>query len=206
MHEFKPSRNLCLVAAIVLPMTAEQQEWMRLGGDDAGKVFVDATGIDLTDPDHKGAGTHDARKFFEFVVEENRKRGINLKYELKRVNGRVGELKSWTVESIMKTVVNRKGHYVLIGLSKELDEEHPKILKRIRAVEGEEAKALQYLKTANGRQCIDHAVGILIADSGNLLFDTACRKGSVKFDILHLADKMADVSHCFYVDLYEIEE
>ena len=53
MHEFKPSRNLCLVASIVLPMTAEQHEWMRLGGDDAGKVFVDATGIDLTDPDHK---------------------------------------------------------------------------------------------------------------------------------------------------------
>ena len=53
MHEFKPSRNLCFAAAVVLPMTAEQQEWMRLGGDDAGKVFVDATGIDLTDPDHK---------------------------------------------------------------------------------------------------------------------------------------------------------
>ena len=206
MHEFKPSRNLCFAAAIVLPMTAEQQEWMRLGGDDAGKVFVDATGIDLTDHDYEGASTHDARKFFEFVVEENRKRGIILKYELKRVNGRVGKLKNWDVGSIMKTVVNRKGHYVLIGLSKELDDEHPKILKRIRAVEGEEARALQYLKTANGRKCIDHSVGVRIADTGNLLFDTACRKGSVKFDILHLADKMSDVSHCFYVNLYEIKE
>ena len=131
MHEFKPSRNLCLVASIVLPMTAERQEWMRLGGDDAGKVFVDATGIDLTDPDHEGASTHDAMKFFQFVVEENRKRGIILKYEFKRVNGRVGELKNWDVGSIMKTVVNRKGHYILIGLSKELNDEHPKVLKRI---------------------------------------------------------------------------
>ena len=51
MHEYKPSGNLCFAVAIVLPMTAEQQEWMRLGEDDAGKVFVDATGIDLTDPD-----------------------------------------------------------------------------------------------------------------------------------------------------------
>ena len=82
MHEFKPSRNLCLVASIVLPMTAEQHEWMRLGGDDAGKVFVDATGIDLTDPDHEGTSTHDAMKFFQFVVEENCKRGIILSTNL----------------------------------------------------------------------------------------------------------------------------
>ena len=94
MHEFKPSRNLCFTAAIVLPMTAEQQEWMRLGRDDAGKVFVDVIGIDLIDPDHEGASTHDARKFFEFVVEENPKREIILKYELKRVNGRVKKLKN----------------------------------------------------------------------------------------------------------------
>jgi hypothetical protein len=195
-----------MMAAILLPMTAEKQEWLRLGGDDVGKVFVDATGIDLTDPDHPGASTRDARKFFQFVCEENRKRGINLKYEWKRVNGRTGELKNWDLASIMKTVVHRNGHYVLIGLSKRLDEEHPRTLKRIRAVDGEEAKALQYLKTANGKQPIDHAVGVRIADSSNLLFDTACRKDSVKFDILHLADKMCDVSHCFYVDLYKIEE
>ena len=94
MNEFKPSRNLCMVAAIVTPIAAEQQEWMRLGGNDAGKVFEDATDIDLTDPEHKGASTRDARKFFQFVCEENRTRGINLKYELKRVNGRVGELKN----------------------------------------------------------------------------------------------------------------
>jgi hypothetical protein len=31
MNEFNPNRNLCMVAAIVTPMTAEQQEWMRLG-------------------------------------------------------------------------------------------------------------------------------------------------------------------------------
>ena len=76
----------------------------------------------------------------------------------------------------MKTVVNRNGQYVLIVLSKRLNDEHPKILKRILAVDGEEAKALQYLKTADGLQRIDHAVGVLIADSGNLLYDTACRK------------------------------
>ena len=206
MNEFNPNRNLCMVAAIVTPMTAEQQEWMRLGGNDAGKVFEDATGIDLTDPDNEGASTHDVRKLFQYVCEENRKRGIILKYEFKRVNGRVGELKNWDVASIMKTVVNRNGQYLLIGLSKRLDGEHPKILKRIRAVHGEEAKALQYLKTADGLQKIDHAVGVLIAGSGNLLFDTACRKVSFKFDILHLADKMCDVSHCFYVNLYKAEE
>lgn len=206
MNEFNPNRNLCMVAAIVTPMTAEQQEWMRLGGNDAGKVFEDATGIDLLDPDNEGASTHDVRKLFQYVCEENRRRGINLNYELKRVNGRVGELKNWDVASIMKTVVNRNGQYVLIGLSKRLNDEHPKILKRIRAVDGEEAKALQYLKTADGLQRIDHAVGVLIADSGNLLYDTACRKVSVKFDILHLADKMCDVSHCFYINLYKVEE
>ena len=64
MKEFNPSRNLCMMAAILLPMTAEQQEWLRLGGDDVGKVFVDATGIDLTDPDHPGASTRDAKKFY----------------------------------------------------------------------------------------------------------------------------------------------
>ena len=162
-----------MVAVTFLPMTAERQEWLRLGGDDFVKVFVDVTGIDLTDPDHPGASTRDARNFFQFVCEEIRKRGINLKYEWKRVNGRTGDLKNWDLASIMKTVVNRNGHYVLIGLSKRLDEEHPKILKRIRTVNGEEAKALQYLKTANGKQPIDHAVDVRIADSSNLLFDTA---------------------------------
>lgn len=43
---------MCMVAAIVLPMTPEQQEWVRLGGNDAGKVFEDATGLDLSDPEH----------------------------------------------------------------------------------------------------------------------------------------------------------
>lgn len=173
MKEFNPSHNLCMMAAILLPLTAEQQEWLRLRGDDVGKVFVDATGIDLTDPDHSGASTRDARKFFQFVCEENRERGINLKYEWKRVKGRTGELKHWDLASILKTVVHRNGRYLLIGLRKRLDEEHPKTLKRIRAVDGEEAKALQYLKTANGNQPIDHAVGVRIADSSNLLFDTA---------------------------------
>ena len=91
-------------------------------------------------------------------------------------------------------------------MSKRLNDEHSKILKRIRAVDGEEAKALQYLKTADDLQRIDHAIGVLIADSGNLLYDTACRNVSVKFGILHLADKMCDVSHCFYVNLNKAEE
>ena len=133
MKEFNPSRNLYMMAAIHLPMTAEQQELLRLGGDDVGNVFVDATGIDLTDPDHPGASTRDARKFFQFVCEENRKKGINLKYEWKRVNGRTGDLRNWDLASIMKTVIHRNGRYVLIGLSKRLDED-PKTLKRIRAV------------------------------------------------------------------------
>ena len=69
MKEFNPSRNLCVVAAILMPMTAEQQEWLRLGGDNVGMVVVGATGIDLTDPDHPSASTRDARKFFQFVCE-----------------------------------------------------------------------------------------------------------------------------------------
>lgn len=124
------------------------------------------------------------------------------------MNGRVGELENWDVASIMKTVVDRNGQYLLLGLSKRLDDEHPKVLKRIKAIDGEESTALQYLKTANGLQEIDHAVGVLITDSGNLLFDTAYRsvKVCVKFDILHLADKMCDVSHCFFINLWKVEE
>ena len=73
----------------------------------------------------------------------------------------------------MKTVVYKNGHFVLIDLSKRLDEEYLKTLKRILAVDGEEAKVLQYLKTVSGKQPIDHAVDVRIADSSNLLFDTA---------------------------------
>lgn len=105
---------MCIVAAIALPMTPEQQEWVRLGGNGAGKVFEDATGLDLSDPDHGGASTREAGTFFQFVCEENPKRGINFKYEFKRVNGRVGgELENWDVASIMKTVVDRNGQYLL---------------------------------------------------------------------------------------------
>lgn len=68
MNEFNPNRNLCMVAAIVTPMTAEQQEWIRLGGNDAGKVCEDATGIDLLDPDNEGASTP-ARKSFNMSAK-----------------------------------------------------------------------------------------------------------------------------------------
>jgi hypothetical protein len=75
-------------------------------------------------------------------------------------------------------------------------------LKRIRSADcvGDELEI--YSKVAKGMSRKDHAVSIRSDCDGVRLFDNACIKGSVEFNMTNLSNKMIDLTHCYYLDLY----
>ena len=62
--EFKASKNLCMVAAMVLPLSEEQQEWVRMGGD-AGNVFKESFGLEKDNKLLYGTSVATMHKFFD---------------------------------------------------------------------------------------------------------------------------------------------
>ena len=92
---------------MVLPLSSEKQDWIRLGGD-AGDVYKNSIAVDITSKLHYGASSHDA-------CAQNRKVGRKLKFEFRRVIGRVDKDRCWCVKSLIKTVLANKGIYILFG-------------------------------------------------------------------------------------------
>jgi hypothetical protein len=200
--EFKASKNLCMVAAMVLPLSVEQQEWVRMGGD-AGNVFKASLGLESDNKLLYGTSVEDAVQFMKYVCAANKKRGIKLGYEFRRVSGRYGVSRRWNVKSMMETVVKRRGIYVMFGKAKRANAIHKALLKRIKSANcvGDELEI--YSKVAQGMSRKDHAVSIRSDCDGVRLYDNACIKGSVEFNITNLASKMIDLTNCYYFDLYK---
>ena len=157
--DFRPSTNLCLAAAMVMPLSSEKQEWIRMGKD-AGVVFKDSIAVDSSDKLHQGASSHDAVKFLKHVCVENGKVGRKLKFEFRRVIGRIEKDRCWCVRSLIKTVLAKKGTYVLFGKSKLKNADHKALLKRIGKAEGVEDKVEIYSGKATGYSRHDHAVSV----------------------------------------------
>jgi hypothetical protein len=201
--EFKASKNLCMAAAMVLPLSAEQQGWMRLGGSDAGNVFKASAGLPLDHKLLKGASVEDAVEFLKYVCAGNRKRGIKLKYEFRRVVGRHDKSRRWNIRSLLKTVGKRRGIYVLYGKAKRLNRYHKELIKRMKKADCEGEELEIFSQVAKGLSRKDHACSIRHDENGLRLFDNACTKGSIDFSIMNLAGKMIDLTSCYYFDLYE---
>ena len=191
-----------MAAAMVLPLSAEQQQWMRLG-DDAGNTFKKSLGLNIDDKLHYGASVEDASTYLKYVCARNKELGIKLKYEFRRVTGRHGKSRRWNAHSIEKTVVNKKGIYVVYGKAKWLNKLHTALLKRIKKANcvGEELEI--YSMVAKGLSRMDHAISIRSDENGVRIFDNACTNGSIKYNVLNLASKMIDLTNCYYFDLYE---
>ena len=200
--EFQLSKNLCMAAAMVLPLSAEQQGWMRLDGD-AGDTFKKSAGLDLDDKLHYGASVEDAVAYLKYVCAGNRELGIKLKFDFRRVVGRHDKSRRWNVKSLMKTVGKRRGIYVIFGKAKRLNRFHGELMKRIKKADcvGEELEI--YSKVAKGLSRKDHACSVRNDENGLRLFDNACTKGSIDFSIENVAGKMIDLTSCYYFDLYE---
>lgn len=200
--EFQPSKNLCMAAAMVLPLSAQQQGWMRLGGD-AGNVFKESAGLPVDHKLHYGASVEDAVGFLKYVCAGNRELGIKLKFEFRRVVGRHDKSRRWNVQSLMKTVGRRRGIYVIFGKAKRLNRYHEALIKRMKKADcmGEELEI--FSKVAKGLSRKDHACSVRNDENGLRLFDNACTKGSIDFSIVNLAGKMIDLTDCYYFDLYE---
>ena len=187
---------------MVLPLSAQQQRWMRVGGD-AGNAFKKSLGKEDDDELLYGASAEDAVTYLKYVCASNKKRGIKLKYEFRRVTGRHGKIRRWTAHSIPSTILEKKGIYVIFGKSKWANAIHAALMKRIKKASciGEELEI--YSKVAQGMSRKDHAISIRNDENGVRLFDNACTNGSVEFSIENLAGKMIDLTNCYYFDLYE---
>lgn len=187
---------------MVLPLSVEKQGWMRMDGD-AGDMYKKSVGVAVDDTLQSGASSHEALKFVKHVCSENRMVGRKLKFEFRRVIGRVDKDRKWCVKSLMETVLERKGIYVLFGKSKLKNDLHVALMKRIRKAGSVEDEIDIYSKKATGCSKHDHAVSIRSDETGIRLFDNACVAGSVAFSVANLADKMCDITYCFYFDLYK---
>ena len=203
MTEYDERTNMCLLAALMLPMTEQQQKWVRRGGS-ASEVFNTAIGREVDDKLKDGANLGDVSKFLRFVVSENAKLGVRLRYTLKCVSGRKckrGGQRWWKPRDLYRTVVGREGSYLLIGKAKMTGTKLTAAMKRIRKVKGNEEKLDKYCVEAKGVCNSNHAVSVKTENGESRLFDNACRNGSVVFSIENLAMKMCDLSACYYVDL-----
>ena len=215
--EFATSKRLCLVAAMVLPLVPKRQAWMRMGMD-AGDVFKASLGTNVSQEVGKkklskeqlvakkiydGSYAEDAIHYLQHICRENKKLGVKLKYEFRRVAGRNGISRRWTAKSLLSTVVGRKGIYIIFGKCKWNNAIHAALMKRMRSTKcvGEELEI--YSKVAKGNTKKDHAVSVRSDNNGVRLFDNACVNESVEFSVTNLANKMIDVSYCYYYDIYE---
>ena len=119
-------------------------------GGDAGDVSKNSIAVDVTSKLHYGASPHDALNFLKHACVWNRKVGRKLKFEFRRVIGRVGKDSCWCVKSLIKTVPAKKGIYILFGKSKLKNAEHKALLKRIGKAEGVDDKVETCSKKAIG--------------------------------------------------------
>ena len=187
---------------MVLPLSAEQQQWMRMGGD-AGNTFKAALGLSADNKLLYGTSVEYAVTYMKYGCAGNKKRGIKLKYEFRRVTGRHGKVRKWNVQSITETVVKKRGIYVIFGKAKRANAIHKALMKRIKKADcvGEELEI--YSKVAKGLSRKDHAISIRSDENGVRLFDNACTNGSIEFNIENLASKMIDLTNCYYFDVYD---
>ena len=65
------------------PLSAAQQKWMRVDGD-AGNEFKKSMEKEIDDELLYGAFAEDTVTYLKYVCANNKKRGIKLKYELRR--------------------------------------------------------------------------------------------------------------------------
>jgi hypothetical protein len=205
MTEFGADTNMCLVAALLLPMSAQQQEWVRRGGN-ASEEFKKAMGLEVDDELSRGASMEEAGVFLRYIVKENEKIGVKLKYSFRCVTGRRGKTNKerwWKPEDLLKTVVKRDGKYLIIGEAKKTGVKLVAAKKRIQSVKGEQAKLDKYCVVAKGMCRGNHAISVKTEGEKCRLYDNACVKGSVEFSIENLANKMSDLNACYYFDLYE---
>ena len=193
--EFKPSKNLCMVAAMVLPLSDQQQEWIRMGGD-AGNVFMASLGLSADNKLLYGSSVEDAITFLKYVCMENKKRGVKLNYEFRRVAGRYGESR----EGMQVHSNGAQRHLCDFWEGKE-DEQYSQGIIRSAECVGDELEI--FSKVARGMSRKDHAVSICSDGDDIRLFDNACTKGSVEFSMTDLANKMIDLTHCYHFDLYK---
>ena len=124
---------------MVLPLSAEKQQWMRMGGD-AGNTFKTALGLSVDNKLLYGTSVEDAVTYMKYVCAGNKKHGLKLEYQFRRVVGRHGKVRKWNVQSIMETVVKKRGIYVIFGKAKRANAIHKALMKRIRKADcvGEE--------------------------------------------------------------------
>ena len=141
---------------MVLPLSAAQQKWMRVDGD-TENAFKKSVGKEIDDKLLYGASAEDAVTYLQYVCASNKKRGTKLKHEFRRVTGRHGKIRRWTAQSIPKTILEKKGIYVIYWKSKWANAIHAALIKRIKKAScvGEELEI--YNKVMSKK---DHAISI----------------------------------------------
>ena len=79
--------------------------------------------------------------------------------------------------------------------------------KMMRAMKGEDEKTqlARWGKKATGEMVADHAIGLVVGEGKNMLYDNGFTGGSKDSTIENMAGRMIDISACFVFDLFDLK-
>ena len=203
---FRPNENLCLLAALWGVANGEQQDLMTNGGEaDVKEVFKNSMGKGKDDSLKNGAGADDVRKFLKLVVKVNKARGVKVGFKWRKISGIIGGVVGpFNVESLRTRVLAREDRYVFFGKAKRKSEVHAQLMRSIKGKD-EETQLARWGKKATGEMVADHAIGLVVGEGKNMLYDNGFTGGSKDFRIDNMAGRMIDISACFIFDLFELK-
>jgi hypothetical protein len=154
----------------------------------------------------KGISSYDILMFLQSVRRDYKVLGKELGFLWKKVGrNHTAKRRGFYGKSIENSLLPKEGRYVLFGKAKWNSAAHKQFIKMLKKQVTEKQRFMVYGKKANGSKRADHAVGLWVGKEGkNFLYDNAMTNGEQEFSVQNVADKMADISQCYVLDIWEV--
>ena len=170
-------------------------------------------GRDMKDKLHKGINPSDVVYWLEYVKDYWFGLGISLDY-----NWRPVKVYGGFVRNMVKSVISRKGNYVLLGRATRNNNVYADLLTRFaggkknkakkiaKVVVSEEEKMKMYAQVAVkcARSSCDHAMGLKVLKREAICFNNGSKIYRTVFCAENMAKMMIGLSVCYVVDLFEV--
>ena len=136
---------------------------------------------------------------FTYIVLENEKRGIKLGFVWRRIRLDGG----FEVNRLDEFLLSRKWRYVLLGKTKEKNDDWERLMKRLKKAKEEDIQLMLYAKTSDkmSKKMVDHAMGLYVEDDKMSCFNNGYRSGMLPYTVLNIASHMESINEGYYVDL-----
>ena len=154
----------------------------------------------------KGISSYDILMFLQALKREYKAKGRAISFVWKKVGrNHTAKRRGFYGKSVESRLLPHAGRYVLFGKAKWNSAAHMQFMKVLKKQATEKQRFIVYGNKANESKRADHAVGLWVGKDGkNYLYDNAMTNGVQEFSVQNVADKMADISQCYVLDICEI--